>query len=110
MSEDDMAEHESDLDAAWERARGRLFRPAPPPTRAETEAFTQRLLARLPEEGVSWWPARWLAPSLAFSAAALLLSLALPFRDEEHSDAVGSLVAAAPAASEDLAGFGLEDR
>ena len=105
-----MADHESDLDAAWERARGRLFKPVPPPTRAETEAFTQRLLARIPEEGVSWWPARWLAPSLAFSAAALLLSLALPVRDEEPFDVVGSLVASAPEAAADIYGLGLEER
>ncbi|TPW19218.1 MAG: hypothetical protein FD126_2909, partial [Elusimicrobia bacterium] len=90
--------------------RGRLFKAVPPPTRAETEAFTQRLLARLPEEAGAWWPARWLAPSLAFSTAALLLSLALPAREEEPSDVVGSWVAAAPAASEDLTAFGLEDR
>ena len=75
----------------------------------ETEAFTQRVMARIPERAAGWWPARWLTPSLAFSAAALALSLALPAADEEPADVVGSWVAAAPAA-EDLYGLALEDR
>lgn len=104
-----MADPDSGFDAAWRAARGRLFPPIPGPTRAETEAFTQRVLARLPEEAAAWRPWRWLAPSLAFSAAALALSLALPAADEDTAD----LVASAPelaAAAGDVYGFGLEER
>ncbi|TBR16968.1 hypothetical protein EPO15_18005 [bacterium] len=103
-----MEDRDSASDAAWEEARGRLFRPAPPPTRAETEAFTQRVLARIPEEAPAWTPSRWLMPSLAFSAAALALSLALPARDEDAAD-VASAWAAAPLGAEDVLGYTLED-
>lgn len=104
-----MEDKDSGFDAAWDEARGRLFRPAVQPTRADTEAFVHRLMARLPEERSSWWAMRWLAPSLAFSAAALVLSLALPAPDDEPTDLVASL-AAAPAAIGDVYGLSLEDR
>lgn len=104
-----MEDRDSDFDAAWSEARARLFKPAAPPTRAETEAFAQRVLARLPEEAGAWWSVRWLAPSLAFSAAALVLSLALPASDDEPVDVTASL-AAVPAAAADVYGLTGEDR
>lgn len=104
-----MEDQDSGFDAAWEEARGQLFRPTPPQTRADTEAFVHRLMARLPEERAPWWSMRWLAPSLAFSAAALALSLALPAADDEPTDLVASL-ASAPAAVEDVYGLIAEDR
>jgi len=109
MSEGPMEDKDSGLGAAWDEARGRLFRPAPRPTRADTEAFVQRLMARLPEERAPWWSMRWLAPSLAFSAAALALSLALPAVDDEAVDVVASL-ASASAPVGDVYGLTLEDR
>lgn len=103
-----MEDNDSGLGAAWDEARARLFRPAPQPTRADTEAFVQRFMARLPEERAPWWSVRWLAPSLAFSAAALALSLALPAADDELADVVASL--AALPAIEDVYGLSGEDR
>lgn len=104
-----------EFDRAWEEARGKLFAAVPPPSRAETEAFARRVLARLPEEPVAWLPWRWVVPSAAFSAAALALSLSLPADDAAEtafsaaSPAVASW-AAAPASAEDLLGFAAEDR
>lgn len=111
MSEGDMEDPDSAFDVAWDGARLRLFRPTTPPTRAETEAFTQRLMARIPEEE-SWSLTRWLVPSLAFSAAALALSLTLPVAEEDGAEpllmAASPAVAfwaAAPASAEDLVGW-----
>ncbi len=104
-----MEDNDSGLGAAWDEARALLFKPAAQPTRADTEAFVHRLMARLPEERAPWWAARWLAPSLAFSGAAFVLSLALPAVDEEPIDLVASL-ASAPAAVEDVYGLMVEDR
>lgn len=103
-----MEDRDSAFVAAWEEARRRLFRPALQPTRADTEAFVHRLMARLPEERAPWWGARWLAPSLAFSVAALVLSLALPPSDDPVD--VVAFYAAAPAAAEDVYGLTVEDR
>lgn len=111
MNEEDMDNPQSGLDAAWDGARRRLFRPTPPPTRAETEAFTQRLMARIPEEE-AWSLRRWLVPSFAFSAAALALSLTVPVAEDDAGEpllmAASSAVAswaAAPASAEDLVGW-----
>ena len=116
MNEADMEDRDSGSDTAWEKERGRLFRPVVPPTRAETEAFVQRLMERLPEERAPW-AGRWLFPSVAFSAAALALSLVLPAAEEDTSDALGltgtqvvSAWAKAPPSAEDLVGFSLEDK
>lgn len=108
MGEEHMEDDESGRDAAWDRARERLFRAVPPPTRAQTEAFTRRVLARIPEEAPAWRPWRWLTPSLAFSAAALVLSLTVPMGEEETADVAG--FPAVPAAAEDPYGFGVEER
>lgn len=117
MNEGDMEDSDSGLEAAWEKARGRLFRPVPPPTRAETEAFTQRVLARLPDESAPLWLGRWLAPSLAFSAAALALALTLPPAEDDGSESLlasaspaAAAWAAAPASAEDLLGWPAEER
>jgi hypothetical protein len=117
MNEGDMEDRDSGFEAAWEKARGRLFRPAAPPTRADTEAFTQRVLARLPEEAGALWPGRWLAPSLAFSAAALALALMLPPAEDDGSESLIASAspavaawAASPASAEDLVGWSAEDR
>ena len=103
-----MAEQNPGFEAEWDKARGRLFPAVPPPTRAETEAFTQRVMARIPVEEGAWGRTGWLAPAMAFSAAALLLSFTLPVVDEESSEPF--LVAALPSDAEDLLGFPLEER
>ena len=111
-----MEDRDAESDAAWEKARGTLFRPVPPPTRAETEAFVRRLMESLPEERIHW-AGRWLMPSLAFSAAALSLSLFLPVSEADADDALilaaspaVSAWAAAPSGVGDLLGYDLEDR
>lgn len=108
MKENDMADQDSRFEADWEQARARLFPAVVPPTRAETEAFTRRVMARIPAEAGFGWPVRWLAPALALSAAALFLSLALPVIEEDSAEPF--LLAAAPSDAEDLLGFSLEDR
>ena len=85
-------------DRDWERLRAAFLRPPPAPSAEETELFVSRLMARLPAaapqaEEAPWFGARWLAPTLAFAAAALLLSFTLPPREEDPSTAL--LVAAA---------------
>lgn len=117
MNEGDMEDRDSGLGAAWDEARRRLFRPVPPPTRAETEAFTQRVLARLPDEAGAVWLGRWLAPSFAFSAAALALALTLPPAEDDGTESLLAAAspavaawAAAPASAEDLLGWPAEGR
>ena len=45
-----------------------FWRPLPPPTPQQTEAFIHRVLSRLPEE-TPWYAAslRWLVPALSFA-------------------------------------------
>ncbi len=87
-------------DRDWERLRAAFLRRPSPPSAAETERFVSRVMAGLPDaapapEERAWLDARWLAPALAFAAAALSLSFALPPGEDEPSTAL--LVAAAGA-------------
>lgn len=83
-------------DQGFEPLKRAFLRRPPPPTAAETQRFVSRVMARLPEDApgeAPWFDLRWLAPALAFAAAALTLSFTLPAKDEEPSTAL--LVAAA---------------
>ena len=80
-------------DREWERLRAAFLRRPPPPSADETGRFVSRVMARLPQaypapEGTPWFDTRWLAPALAFAAAALLLSFTLPPRDDDPSTAL----------------------
>lgn len=61
--------------ARWKRLAAAFFRPAPPPTPVQTEAFVARVMGRVRAEAARapWWMARWLVPALSLGLAMLLL-------------------------------------
>ena len=106
----------------WERLADAFLRRPPEPNAFQTEAFTARVMARLPSaapEPFPWLTARWLVPALGLSFAVLALSFR-PYGGAQTLDPASALLlaradrgtAAFPAETRaaDVLGLGEEDR
>jgi anti-sigma factor RsiW len=107
----------------WERLSKAFLRRPPAPNAFQTEAFTARVMARLPscaQEQFPWLTARWLVPTIGLSFAVLALSFR-PYGGAQTLDPASALLLAradrgtiSPAGPEtraaDVLGLGTEDR